>query len=81
MKEEVKKVHLDLQEYEVVNLLESLKEAHLIEISKNGRWEWQEDTRMYWYSSTKKSKQIRFTIKNITRQLNNKNKQKQKEIK
>ena len=69
MKEEIKKVRLEFQEYEVVNLLKSLNEAHHNEIQKNGRWEWQEDTKMYWYSSTKKSKQINFTIKNITRQL------------
>lgn len=65
---DVKKVILELDEYEVENILKSLALTHYAEISTHGKWEKQKDSNGYWYSSTKKSKQLAFTQRNIERQ-------------
>lgn len=61
---------LNFDTYEIENILKALEDLHYNELKK-GKWEWQENSKMYYYTPTKKSKQIKFTINNIKRQLNN----------
>lgn len=61
---------IEFQDYELENVLNALKDAHYKEISTNGKWKKQKDSNHFYYSETKKSKQIKFTINSIKRQLN-----------
>ncbi len=60
---------LELNDYEIENLLKALDVLHYEELKK-GKWEPQPSMNgQYYYTATKKSKQIKFTINNIKRQL------------
>lgn len=64
---------LSLKDYEVENLLKALECFHYEELKK-GKWEPQlHMNNQYYYSPTKKSKQIKFTINNIKRQIEEEN--------
>ena len=60
---------LEFKDYEVENLLKALEMIHYEELKK-GKWEMQEHSKQYYYSPTKKSNQIKFTINSIKRQIN-----------
>lgn len=60
---------LELDDYEIENLLKALELFHSEELKK-GKWEPQPHMNgQYYYTPTKKSKQIKFTINNIKRQI------------
>lgn len=61
-------MYLDFDNYEIDNILTALNLLHGEELKK-GKWEMQPNSKQYYYSPTKKSKQIQFTINNIKRQM------------
>lgn len=66
---EIPKYNIELQEYEIKNIIDALKKSHYTEISTNGKWEKMDGGVNYYYSETKKSRQLKFTINSMQRQL------------
>lgn len=65
----MEKFQLEFQEYEIKHILAALEKARDEEKARNGKWEKQKDGVNWFHSETKKSKQLKFSINSIKKQL------------
>lgn len=69
MSDKTKRHTLDFQQYEIDILREALKLAKRKEQSERCKWEWQDGSRMYYYTPNRQVKRIEFILRSIDRQL------------
>ena len=65
----MKRFLIELQNYEIENVLSALRHEIQTEQYANCKWEYQDKINMFYYTPNKKVKQLEFTIKSINRQM------------
>jgi len=64
----MKKYLIEFQKYEIDNVLTSLRNEIQRELREHCKFEYQEETGNWYYTSNRKVKQLEFTIHSILRQ-------------
>lgn len=67
----MKQYLLEFQEYEIENLLQSLRTEIQKEQRDHCKWEQQKALGMWWYTPNRRVKQLEFTLNSILRQYGN----------